>query len=135
VSEQERILVVDDQRAIRELMRRLLERAGYACATAASSAEAEELLAGGSFALLLADLQMPGESGLDLLARVRDRHPGTAAIVMSGVHDSQLADAATALGACGFLVKPFSPAELSTAVLNALCLRSRQHEVAVKALL
>lgn len=129
---QERILVVDDERAIRELMRRLLERAGYACATAGSSAEADELLARGSFDLLLADLQMPGESGLDLLAHVRDRHPATATIVMSGVHDPQLADAALTLGACGYLVKPFSPEELSTEVLNAL--RRHNREVAVEAL-
>jgi DNA-binding NtrC family response regulator len=129
---QERILVVDDEPAIRELMRRLLERAGYACATAGSSAEADELLARGSFELLLTDLQMPGESGLDLLARVRDRHPATATIVMSGVHDPHLADTALTLGAYGYMVKPFSPAELSTHVLNAL--RRRNREVAVEAL-
>jgi DNA-binding NtrC family response regulator len=117
---QGRILVVDDERAIRELMCRLLERAGYACATAGSSAEAGELLAREPFDLLLADLQMPGESGLDLLARVRDRHRDTAAIVMSGVHDPELADAALTLGACGYLVKPFSPEELSIQVVDAL---------------
>jgi CheY-like chemotaxis protein len=63
---QERILVVDDEPAIRELMRRLLEHAG----------------------------------------------------LMSGVHDPQLADTALTLGAYGYMVKPFSPAELSTYVLN-----------------
>jgi DNA-binding NtrC family response regulator len=130
---QVRILVVDDERAIRELMRRLLEHEGYVCAAAGSSAEAGELLARESFDLLLADLQTPGESGLELLARVRDRHPDTATIVMSGVHDPQLADAALALGACGYLVKPFSPAELSIEVLNAL--RLRKLEVAVESLL
>lgn len=117
---QERILVVDDERAIRELVRRLLVSAGYDCATAGSSAEAAELLTRESFDLLLADLQLPGESGLDLVARVRDRHANTAAIVMSGVHDSRLADAAKSLGASGYMVKPFSPEELWAEVLEAL---------------
>jgi len=116
----ERILVVDDERAIRELVRRLLVSAGYDCGTAGSSAEAAELLGRQSFDVLLADLQLPGESGLDLLARVRDRHPNTAAIVMSGVHDPQLADASRSLGASGYLVKPFSPEELWSEVLYAL---------------
>jgi DNA-binding response OmpR family regulator len=122
---QKRILVVDDERAIRELVRRLLVSAGYDCATAGGSAEAAELMARKAFDLLLADLQLPGESGLDLLARVRDRHPNTAAIVMSGVHDPQLADASRCLGASGYLVKPFSPEELQTEVLDAL----RRHNV------
>jgi DNA-binding response OmpR family regulator len=101
-------------------VRRLLVSAGYDCATAGSSAEAAELMTLGSFDLLLADLQLPGESGLDLVARARDRHPNTAAIVMSGVHDPQLADASRSLGASGYLIKPFSPEELWTEVLDAL---------------
>jgi DNA-binding response OmpR family regulator len=117
---QKRILVVDDERAIRELVRRLLVSAGYECATAGSSADAAELLTRESFDLLLADLQLPGESGLDLVARVRDRHANTAAIVMSGVHDPRLADAAKSLGASGYMVKPFSPEELWATVLEAL---------------
>jgi DNA-binding response OmpR family regulator len=117
---QKRILVVDDERTIRELVLRLLVSAGYDCASAGSSAEAVELMARESFDLLLADLQLPGGPGLGLLARVRDLHRDTAAIVMSGVHDPRLADAARSLGASGYLVKPFSPEELWTAVLDAL---------------
>ena len=124
---QERILVVDDERAIRELVRRLLERAGYACATAGSGTEAEELLAREPFELLLADLQMPGESGLDLIGRVRDLHCDTATIMITGVEDPQLADTALTLGAYGYIVKPFSPTELSIQVLNAL--RRRRLEI------
>ena len=124
---QGRILVVDDERAIRELVRRLLERAGYLCATAGSGAEADQLLAHESFELLLADLQMPGESGLDLIGRVRDRHRDTATIMITGVDDPQLADTALRLGAYGYMVKPFSPTELSIQVLNAL--RRRKLEI------
>jgi putative two-component system response regulator len=123
----ERILIVDDERAIRELMRRLLEPSGYVCATAASGAEADELLASGSFHLMLADLQLPGESGLDLIGRVRHTYPDTAAITVTGTDDPQLASTALKLGACGYIVKPFSATELSIQVLNAL--RRRKIEI------
>jgi len=124
----ERILVVDDEAAIRGLIRRLLERAGYDCRTAESSAEAERILDEESFELLLADLQMPGGSGLDLMARVRATHPDTATILITGVDDPQLAEAALSLGAYGYIVKPFSPTELSIQVMNAL--RRRKLEIA-----
>jgi len=124
----ERILVVDDEAAIRGLIRRLLERAGYDCRTAESSAEAERILDEESFELLLADLQMPGGSGLDLMAGVRATHPDTATILITGVDDPQLAEAALSLGAYGYIVKPFSPTELSIQVMNAL--RRRKLEIA-----
>lgn len=123
----EQILIVDDERPIRELMRRLLEPSGYVCATAASGQEAGELLASGSFHLMLADLQLPGESGLDLVGRVRHAHPDTAAIMVTGTDDPELADTALKLGACGYIVKPFSPRELPIHVLNAL--RRRRLEI------
>lgn len=126
----ERILIVDDERVIRELMRRLLEMSGYICVTAASGEEADELLASGSFHLMLADLQLPGESGLDLIGRVRDAHPDIAAIMVTGTDDPQLADTALRLGACGYIVKPFAPTELSIHVLNAL--RRRKLDVELR---
>ena len=124
----ERILIVDDERQIRELVRRLLERAGYECTTAESAEEATRVLHEEAFALLLADLQMPGESGLDLISRVRVSHPNTAAIMVTGVDDEALAESALTLGAYGYIVKPFSPSELSIQVMNAL--RRRKLEIA-----
>jgi cyclic di-GMP phosphodiesterase len=126
--EGERILVVDDEAPIRGLVRRLLERAGYFCRTAETPADAERMLAEDEYELLLADLQMPGGSGLDLMARVRTEHPDTAAIMITGVDDPQLAEAALGLGAYGYIVKPFSPTELSIQVMNAL--RRRKLEIA-----
>lgn len=127
-----RILVVDDEQQIRDLVHRLLERAGYACSTAENATRAAELLDAEPFALLLADLQMPGESGLDLISRVREEHPDTATIMVTGVDDPALAEAALALGAYGYIVKPFSPTELSIQVMNALVRRkleiSQRHE-------
>lgn len=127
-AEPERVLIVDDEPQIRGLVRRLLERAGYECATADSAAEAYELLKDDAFELLLADLQMPGESGLELLERVLKERDDLAAIMVTGVDDPQLAESALSLGAYGYIVKPFSPTELSIQVLNAL--RRRKLELA-----
>lgn len=119
----ERVLVVDDDTQIRDLVRRLLERDGYVCSSVSSAAEAETLLAVEPFALVLADLQMPGESGLDLISRLRENHRETATIMVTGVDDPALAEAAIELGAYGYIVKPFSPTELSVQVMNALVRR------------
>ena len=124
----DRILIVDDDRRILELIRRLLEHSGYDCVTAESAEEARHFLAGEAVALLLADLQMPGGSGLDLIAHVREHHPETAAMMVTGVDDAQLADSAFTLGAYGYIVKPFSPTELAIQGMNAL--RRRKLELA-----
>jgi len=125
---QERVLIVDDEPQIRGLVRRLLERNGYICSVAESAEQAGELLAAQTFELLLADLQMPGESGLELLKRALGERDDLAAIMVTGVDDPQLAESALSLGAYGYIVKPFSPTELSIQVLNAL--RRRKLELA-----
>jgi putative two-component system response regulator len=123
-----RILIVDDDGHIRELVRRLLERAGYRCVTAENGVQAQKLLATQPFELMVCDLQMPGESGLDVISHVRATYPDTAAIMVTGVDDERLAGHALALGAYGYIVKPFSSTDLSIQVLNAL--RRRQLEIA-----
>jgi putative two-component system response regulator len=123
-----RILIVDDDGHVRELVRRILERAGYSCSAAENGAEAQQLLATASFELMICDLQMPGESGLDVISHVRATYPDTAAIMVTGVDDEGLAGHALALGAYGYIVKPFSSTDLSIQVLNAL--RRRQLEIA-----
>src|SRR5215813_3338597 len=103
-----RILIVDDDDRILRLVRRLLERSGYDCTTAPSGAAAEEILSREPFELMLCDLQMPGETGLDVITNVRTSYPDTAAIMVTGVDDEKLADHALELGAYGYIVKPFS---------------------------
>jgi putative two-component system response regulator len=119
----QKILIVDDERQIRELVQRLLEVSGYVCTTVEDAAQAAKQLDAEPFALMLADLQMPGESGLELISRVRREHPETATIMVTGADDPALAEAAIELGAYGYIVKPFSPTELSIQVMNALARR------------
>ena len=113
---------------MRELVRRLLERSGYVCTTAENGFEARRQLTSRAFELLVCDLQMPGESGLDVVSHVRCSYPDTAAIMVTGVDDEQLAGQALTLGAYGYIVKPFSPTDLAIQVLNAL--RRRELEIA-----
>jgi putative two-component system response regulator len=120
----ETILVVDDERQPREVLTRILEREGYSCLAAASASEAQRLLASHDVAVLLCDINMPGESGLSLMHRVVAEHPGTAAIMITGIDDPAIAEKALEYGAHGYITKtPFKSSELLVGVANAL--RSR----------
>jgi putative two-component system response regulator len=124
----ERILVVDDEEQIRKLLRRLLEAQGYACEVAADSAEARRLLEADAFALLLSDVNMPGESGLDLAQDVLLRHPDVAVVMVTGMDDRRYVDSALEHGAYGYVLKPFKPNELAINVANALRRRALEIE-------
>ncbi len=128
MSTPERILVVDDDEQIRAVLQRLLRAQGYACEVAADSAQARELLAGDSFALLLSDVNMPGESGLDLAQDVLNRHPDIAVVMVTGMDDRRFVDSALEHGAYGYVLKPFKPNELAINVANALRRRALEIE-------
>jgi putative two-component system response regulator len=121
------ILVVDDEEPIRRMLSRLLERHGYACKVASDAIEARRQLEGQAFALILCDVNMPGESGLDLIRRVLREYPHTAAVMVTGLDDPQLAGIALEHGAYGYIVKPFESNEVLINVSNAL--RRRRLEI------
>jgi putative two-component system response regulator len=102
-----RILVVDDEAEIRRLIERFLSEQGHHIRTASSVSEALEILGTEAFELVLTDLQMPGPSGLDLLAEVRVQDAATRMILMSG--HAQVSDAAAAIdrGVDHLIIKPF----------------------------
>ncbi|MEA2445129.1 MAG: hypothetical protein QOJ12_2421 [Thermoleophilales bacterium] len=114
------ILIVDDEAAVCEGLRDHLVRAGYATEVATSADAAAELLANAAFDLLLCDVQMPGRSGLELVRQALGEYTSMAAIMMSGLDDPDVAESAVALGAYGYVVKPFTPNELVMQVRNAL---------------
>ncbi len=128
-----RILIVDDEPYVREILSRWLEREGYQCSTAASADEACEQLGHGDFALLVSDIVMPGRSGIDLLAAVTQEFPGVAVVMATAVDDRKTAIQALEIGAYGYIVKPFERNEVVINVVNALerrrlVLASQQHE-------
>jgi CheY-like chemotaxis protein len=115
-----RLLVVDDERVVRELMVEVLVRAGHSVVACDRPGAALELLAGDSFDLLVTDLAMPGLSGLELLERVRALRPGLPVIVASGAGAEHELRTAVELGATAALAKPFTHAQLRDAVAAAL---------------
>ena len=115
-----RVLIVDDEPYIRELIQRCLEMEGYDCHTAAHAEAALAALDDDSYQLLVSDIHMPGMSGMELLATVRQRHPDLAVLMVTGVDDRKVGIQALRLGAYGYLIKPFDVNELAINAANAL---------------
>jgi CheY-like chemotaxis protein len=112
------ILVVDDERDIRNLVRLLVERAGYTVLEAANAQEALRVLAAGPIhpQLLLTDIVMPGMNGLALAAQVHHAQPSLPVIFMTGFANEYQAE----LSGSVCLRKPFKPAELLTAIQDVI---------------
>lgn len=110
----ETLLVVDDTDVVRVIVGRLLRRQGYKVLTAASAAEAKALFhqPGEAIALLLADVVMPGGSGLDLYRDLAAEVPGLKVIFMSGHSDEVAARRESARSGMPFIRKPIEPADL-----------------------
>ncbi|MHB1242645.1 MAG: HD domain-containing phosphohydrolase [Gaiellaceae bacterium] len=124
----ERILIVDDEDQIRTLLARLLGAHGYECLTAESAAAARRALKEAHVALVLSDVNMPGESGIDFTREVLAQYPDTAVVMVTGMDDRRYADVAIELGAYGYILKPFKPNELIINVGNALRRRTLEIE-------
>jgi two-component system, cell cycle sensor histidine kinase and response regulator CckA len=104
----QRILVVDDEEPIREVLRRILYDAGHQVLTAAGGAEALDLDARPGCHLLLTDVIMPGMSGGRLAELLRRRHPGLPVLFMSGYSDGLRAAVPVDNQDVGFVEKPFT---------------------------
>jgi putative nucleotidyltransferase with HDIG domain len=117
----ERILVVDDEEAIREIVSSMLQNAGYSTMPAASGKHALEILGSGEeFQLMLSDLMMAEMDGIALLDQVQDCYPDMPAIMVTAVHDISVALAAIRNGAYDYLLKPFEREHLLAMVKRAL---------------
>jgi putative two-component system response regulator len=114
------ILVVDDEPDIGRIISTWLSRAGYSCADATTGEQALELLQSQEFQLVLSDIMMPGMSGIDLLASIKDLFPEVAVILVTGVDDRKTAIMTLELGAYGYVIKPFDRNEILINVANAL---------------
>ncbi len=101
-----RVLVVDDELSSCKLLSILLGPPDYSCAMASNGKEALAILEREEFSAVISDLQMPGMSGMQLLAEVRQRHPNMAFLVTTGVDDVDVGVQAMRSGADDYLVKP-----------------------------
>lgn len=107
------ILVVDDDKDMREALSMTLSDSGYDCLSAGSAAEALQVLDSNDVSLLLTDMQMDGPSGADLMRMTRERRPQMPVILMSAYGTIDEAVSAVLDGAANYLVKPFDIGELS----------------------
>ena len=107
-SEQKKVLVVDDEFNILDLIRRALTAAGYATITAESALDGLLALQDNPVSLLITDVKMPGMDGLDLMRQVREISPDLPIAVISGYGTEEMAAAALEHGAFYFINKPFN---------------------------
>ncbi|HXY20561.1 MAG TPA: response regulator [Gemmatimonadales bacterium] len=119
-----RVLVVDDERAIAAAVVRRLEQDGAVCVAAYSGTEGAARLSGDAFDLVVTDIEMPGKSGLDLLADVRVLREPPSVIVMAAASDGAAVVEALGRGADGYVLKPFQPEQLAHEVSVAAELRA-----------
>lgn len=119
--EQNTILVVDDEKVIRELITEVLSDEGYPVHTAESGMEALELInQPNNYVLLFTDIMMPEMDGIELITAAREINPSLIPIVMTGYATLETARAAVKAGAYDYVLKPFSLSEIKLAVSNAL---------------
>src|SRR6201997_126581 len=117
----DRILVVDDEEAIRESVSSMLMTANYECLQASSGLEALALLnSGEQFELMLSDLMMADLDGIGLLERTKEKYPDMPVVMVTAVHDISVALAAIRNGAYDYLLKPFEREQLLNTVSRAL---------------
>src|SRR5437868_15191176 len=117
----ERILVGDDEEAIREIVCSMLTNAGYSTRQASSRLKALEVLStGAEFELILSDLMMAEMDGIGLLERVKESFPDLPVIMVTAVHDISVALAAIRNGAYDYLLKPFEREQMLAMVKRAL---------------
>jgi DNA-binding NtrC family response regulator len=113
------ILAVDDEEPIRGLLKYYLA-SKYQLVVAASAEEAIEVLGTRSFQLVITDIGLPGQSGFDLCEVVKQGHPDTVIMMITGLFDAQYAKRAIDAGVFSFLTKPIDFKRLMTVVEDAL---------------
>ena len=118
---EKRILVVDDEVVIRELITDILSEEGYLVDIAEDGQTALELLERNeNYVLLFTDIMMPGMDGIELIQKARELVPALVPIVMTGYATIETARAAVTVGAYDYVLKPFNLSEIKLAVSNAL---------------
>ena len=128
MSRKEQIWVIDDDHAIRWVLEKALQRDGMTVTTFASAAGVLDALRQSAPDAVIADIRMPGMSGLELLARLRERAPDLPVIIMTAHSDLDSAVSAYQGGAFEYLPKPFDVDEAAALVRRACQTRRQQTE-------
>ncbi len=122
-----KILIVDDEVVDRKMIKKILDSNGHSCTLAANAKEARKCLEKQKFELVLCDMKMPGESGLDFIRGTLPRYKDTVAAMVTAVDDFLVAETALDMGIYDYVIKPFNRNSLLISVANAL--RRRELEI------
>jgi DNA-binding response OmpR family regulator len=117
------LLVVEDDPEMRDLLRKVLEKEGYAVSVASGTLEAVASLSQAPFDLVVTDLVMPDNGGLEILRVIRERNPALPVIIITAFGDWGSYSRALEMGAAAFISKPLRMAELTAAIHAALAAR------------
>ncbi|HEX6729162.1 MAG TPA: response regulator [Pyrinomonadaceae bacterium] len=118
------ILIVDDDDVIRDTLYELMSEK-YVCQTAETAEKALARLKADQFDVVLTDISMPGQSGLELLGQVLQEYPKTPVIIISGISDQEHAEGLIKLGAFDYLLKPFRLEVVEKSVQRAIDFRRK----------
>jgi two-component system response regulator HydG len=124
-----RVLVVDDDQAMCELIASGLERHGFSVVWRLTAAHGFEALSGEDFDLVVADINMPGENGIELCRRIVASRPDVPVVVVTAFGSLDAAVAAIRAGAYDFVTKPFDVEELALTLERAVQHRALREEV------
>ncbi|MFH1227710.1 MAG: HD domain-containing phosphohydrolase [Planctomycetota bacterium] len=122
----QKILVVDDEPAIRQMLRAFLIRLDYQVRDAGTGIDAIELLAREPASLVLCDIQMPGMDGLDTLSAIKKNHPDLPVVMMSGFTTHDRLIEALDKGAADFIAKPINLTQAKKVITKILNPRLRK---------
>src|SRR3989449_1129095 len=123
-----RVLVVDDERSMRELLAIMLKQAGHDVTLAEGGEQAVETLKREAFDLVITDLRMRKVDGLAVLRAVKEHSPHTVVLVVTAYASTETAVEAMKLGAYDYLTKPFKLDEIRVTIANALERKRLQDE-------
>ncbi|HDH34347.1 MAG TPA: sigma-54-dependent Fis family transcriptional regulator [Nitrospirae bacterium] len=126
-----KILVVDDEKSMREILQIFLENEGYSVSVASNGAAAIEDIKKDIFDLIITDMKMPKASGLDLLKSTKQVSPDTIVVIITAFGNTDSAVEAMKLGAYDYLQKPFQMDEIRLVVKNALEKQELRKDVSV----
>ncbi len=133
-----RILIVDDEPFVCEILSVWLSADGHSCSSALEASSAQKMLEREDFDLVICDIMMPGMSGVDFLSVIKSYFPDVAVIMVTAVDDRETAVLTLKLGAYGYLIKPLKEDDVLINVANALerrrlVLESQQYERSLEA--
>ncbi len=115
-----RVLIVDDEIYIQEILRATLEEAGFECATVSNVDDALSALAAKDFDITFTDIRMPGKQGTELLKQIKETYPNVIVLMITAVDSASAAIESIHMGAYDYIVKPFDLDQVLIATNRAL---------------